>query len=132
MAKFNIIQDEYREDPWKVLVCCILLNQTNNKQVRPLIENFFIKWPNSFSIDSEESSSISHFIRTTGFQNVKAKRIKDLSCQWSKGERDPKKLSGIGDYGREAWRIFVENNIDFVPKDKKLKMYVDSLKIYTS
>ncbi len=128
MEKINIIQEEYSNDPWKVLVCCILLNQTSNKQVRPLIQDFFKKWPNPKSLLLEEDSAISYFIRTTGFQNVKAKRIKDFSLSWDSGIRDPFKFPGIGDYGREAWRIFVQNDISFTPNDKKLKMYLESIR----
>jgi len=124
VEKINIIQEEYSNDPWKVLVCCILLNQTSNKQVRPLIQDFFKKWPNPKSLLLEEDSAISYFIRTTGFQNVKAKRIKDFSLSWDSGIRVP----GIGDYGREAWRIFVQNDISFTPNDKKLKMYLESIR----
>lgn len=127
MQKIKIIQEEYANDPWKVLVCCILLNQTSNKQVRPLIQNFFKKWPNSKSLIGEENLAISDFIKTTGFQNVKAKRIKDFSNVWESGIRDPFKFPGIGDYGREAWRIFVNKDLSFIPKDKKLKMYLESI-----
>ena len=127
MAKYDIIQDKYADDPWKVLVCCILLNQTSNAQVRPLIENFFVKWPTPFSIAKEEREVISSFIRTTGFQNVKAERILKFSNQWVIGERDPKNFIGVGEYGREAWRIFVSKDFNFTPKDKKLRMYIDSL-----
>lgn len=128
MAKLHIIQEDYKDDPWKILVCCILLNQTNNLQVRPLIKEFFEKWPNPESISKEENSIISQFIRTTGFQNIKAKRIKDFSFCWNKGERDPSKFPGVGKYGKEAWRIFVENDYDFIPTDKKLKMYLEIYK----
>ena len=127
MAKYDIIQDKYADDPWKVLVCCILLNQTSNVQVRPLIENFFMKWPTPFSIVNEKREVISNFIRTTGFQNIKADRILKFSNQWISGERDPKNFIGVGEYGREAWRIFVDKDFNFTPKDKKLKMYIDSL-----
>lgn len=127
MQRIKIIQEEYANDPWKVLVCCILLNQTSNKQVRPLIENFFKKWPNSKSLIWEDDLAISDFIKTTGFQNVKAKRIKNFSSAWESGVRDPFKFPGIGDYGREAWRIFVTKDISFIPKDKKLKMYLESI-----
>jgi endonuclease III len=127
MAKYDIIQERYSDDPWKVLICCILLNQTNNKQVRPLIEDFFIKWPNSFSVIPEDKDIISNFIKPTGFQNIKADRIIKFSNEWAKGNRDPQKLPGIGDYGREAWRIFIDKNTSFIPRDKKLKMYIDSL-----
>jgi adenine-specific DNA glycosylase len=128
VQRIKIIQEDYSKDPWKVLVCCILLNQTSNKQVRPLIENFFKKWPNPKSILREDDSVISDFIKTTGFQNVKAKRIKQFSDVWESGARDPFKFPGVGDYGREAWRIFVEHDISFIPKDKKLKMYLEGIR----
>ncbi len=127
MERIKIIQEEYVDDPWKVLVCCILLNQTSNKQVRPLISNFFSKWPTPESIILEDEMAISSFIKTTGFQNIKASRIKKFSSAWNEGIRDPFKFPGVGHYGREAWRIFVENDPNFTPKDKKLKMYVESL-----
>ena len=127
MVKYDIIQETYSKDPWKVLICCILLNQTNNKQVRPLIEEFFLKWPDPYSIVLEKKESISEFIKSTGFQNVKAGRIINLSNSWLDGNMDPEKLPGIGNYAREAWRIFVDKDVSFIPKDKKLKMYIDSL-----
>jgi adenine-specific DNA glycosylase len=127
MEKIDIIQEKYSDDPWKVLVCCILLNQTNNKQVRPLIDDFFEKWPTPRSILSEDVSIISSFIKTTGFQNVKAKRIKDFSFAWENGERDPFKFPGIGKYGREAWRIFIDYDVSFIPNDKKLRIYLESV-----
>ena len=123
----KIIQEEYSHDPWKVLVCCILLNQTSNKQVRPLIGKFFDRWPNSKSLLNEDDLIISDFIKTTGFQNIKAKRIKEFSRTWEIGVRDPFKFPGIGDYGREAWRIFVTSDLSFIPKDKKLKIYLESV-----
>lgn len=127
MEKINIIQEVYSEDPWKVLICCILLNQTSNKQVRPLIANFFNKWPNPESVISEEDLAISSFIKSTGFQNVKARRMKEFSKSWNSGIRDLFKLPGVGEYGRESWRIFIDGDLDFVPKDKKLRMYLESM-----
>lgn len=127
MQKIEIIQQEYCNDPWKVLVCCILLNQTSNKQVRPLIRLFFQRWPTPYSIINEDILEISSFIKSTGFQNIKAKRIKDFSSVWMSGERDPFKFPGIGDYGREAWRIFVECDYSFTPRDKKLKIYLETI-----
>lgn len=127
MAKYDIIQEKYSKDPWKVLVCCILLNQTNNQQVRPLIEQFFVRWPDCFSLIQEEKQNIASCIKSTGFQNVKSERLIKFSTEWSKGNHDPFTLPGIGNYAREAWKIFIEGDLDFVPKDKKLKLYLESL-----
>lgn len=125
MARIDLIQEQYAADPWKIMICCILLNQTTNQQVRKIIQEFFERWPDPSSILKEDVSTISSFIRSTGFQNVKAKRIQDFSQAWKKGLRDYKLLPGLGEYARDTWRIFVDNDFDFIPKDKKLRMYLD-------
>jgi len=121
----NLIQEEYKEDPWKVLVCCILLNQTHNRQVRPLIRDFFKRWPDSRSVIKEDTLVIRDHIRSTGFQNIKAKRIQDFSKAWDLGIRDPMLLPGVGKYGRDAWRIFIKKEYDFLPDDKKLRLHLE-------
>lgn len=120
----RLIQDEYRGDPWRIMVCCILLNQTSNKQVRPLLENFFNRYPSPESIRENDHLEISEMIRTTGFQNVKAQRIIKMSQKYCEGFDDPKLLPGIGKYGVESWRIFVDDFIDFSPNDKRLSEYI--------
>ena len=125
MNRIDIIQEKYKHDPWKVLVCCILLNQTTNQQVRPIITSFFQKWPDSFSVSERDSKEIRDLIRPTGFQNVKSKRIIGLSQKWSSGERNLKHLPGVGKYAMEAWRIFIDGDMNFTPSDKKLRIYVD-------
>jgi len=43
-----LIQEDYLDNPWKMMVCCILLNQTNNKQVRPILSSVFELIPNPY------------------------------------------------------------------------------------
>ena len=68
-------------------------------------------------------------IKTTGFQNVKASRIIKLSQKWVDGFDDAIELPGIGRYGRDSWEIFVKKNLSVEPTDKKLIIYLDSIKI---
>ena len=127
MGREILIQEEHLGNPWRMMVCCICLNQTNNKQVRPILEALFSIIPDPVSAISCERERISECLKSTGFQNIKAHRIREFSIAWEIGIRDPKKFPGIGEYGREAWRIFVEEDLDFTPKDKKLKMYLDCM-----
>ena len=53
-----IIQQEFQHDPWKLLIGCIMLNQTNNKQVRRVIYDFFDCYPNPQSITEKSISLI--------------------------------------------------------------------------
>jgi len=124
----RLIQDEYRGEPWKIMVCCILLNQTSNKQVRPLLDVLFGRFPGPSSVKECDHLEISEIIRTTGFQNVKASRIIRMSQKFTLGFKDPIELPGIGKYGVESWKIFVDDFIEFNPSDRRLKEYIAYLK----
>jgi hypothetical protein len=121
-----LIQEEYLKDRWKLCVVCILLNQTHNSQVRPLLKNLFSLIPDAYSASESNPDIIAQIIRSTGFQNVKAKRIIGLSQKWVTGFSSVEELPGIGKYGKESWRIFVEGDFDFEPSDKKLKVFLST------
>jgi endonuclease III len=128
MQREFLIQEDYLNDPWKMMVCCILLNQTNNKQVRPILESVFGLIPNPNSAVECDQDSLAAVIKTTGFQNVKASRIKKLSEKWGSGFSDVEELPGIGKYGKESWEIFINKNLDIDPTDKKLKKYLEDIR----
>lgn len=124
MEKVDLIQTHYLGEPWKIMITCILLNQTTNVQVRPVIRQLFARFPAPNSFDESDRSEIAEILRPCGFQNVKAKRIIEFTRVWNSGERDPNKFPGIGPYGRDAWKIFIEGKKNFIPCDKKLNLYL--------
>ena len=124
-----LIQEDYLDNPWRMMVCCILLNQTNNKQVRPILSSIFELIPDPMSTIGCDPERLAAVIKTTGFQNVKASRIIKLSQKWVDGFDDAIDLPGIGKYGRDSWEIFVKKNLSVEPTDKKLIIYLDSIKI---
>lgn len=134
MEREILIQEEYVNDPWKMLVCCILLNQTNNKQVRPILKPLFELIPDYQSATCCPKESIVAIIKTTGFYNIKAGRIKRMSESWSNFTDAKKGLSvrslpGIGVYGHESWSIFIDGKFPRVITDKKLKAYADAIRV---
>jgi methyl-CpG-binding domain protein 4 len=124
VEKLDLIQTHYEDDPWKIMISCILLNQTSNVQVRPVIQKFFEVFPTPNSLNESHQNLISSILQPTGFQNVKARRIINFTNVWNLGERDPNKFPGIGPYGRDSWKIFIEGKTDFSPADKKLSAYL--------
>ncbi len=124
-----LIQEDYLDDPWKMLVCCILLNQTNNKQVRPILSSVFDLIPNPMSASEVDVEVLAQVIKTTGFQNVKASRIKKLSHKWIGGFSSVSDLPGIGRYGYDSWEIFINKRTNIIPTDKKLLRYLEDVSI---
>ena len=127
MEREFLIQEDYLDDPWKMMVCCILLNQTNNKQVRPILSSVFELIPDPISTIECEPERLAAVIKTTGFQNVKASRIIKLSQKWVDGFNDAIDLPGIGKYGRDSWEIFVNGNVNLEVTDKKLDAYLRAI-----
>ena len=123
----RLIQHDYLDNPWKMVVCCILLNQTTNQQVRKVLDPLFELIPDPETCVEADPSKMAEIIRPTGFYNIKSSRIQKMSRKWLEGFNDPRALPGIGKYAMESWDIFVNKKTDFTPSDKKLKMYLDSL-----
>lgn len=124
MEREFLIQEDYLNDPWKMMVCCICLNQTNNKQVRPILDILFSIIPDANHAVECERERISECLKSTGFQNIKADRIKKMSQKWISGFSDPVDLPGIGKYGQDSWDIFINGNLQRETKDKKLNYYL--------
>jgi endonuclease III len=127
MGREILIQEDYLNNHWKMMVCCILLNQTNNKQVRPILSSVFELIPDPLSAIGCDPEVLAAVIKTTGFQNMKASRIKKLSQKWQDGFNDVTELPGIGKYGKESWEIFVNKNLSITPTDKKLSAYMEAV-----
>ena len=106
-----------------MIVCCILLNQTSNLQVRKILPDLFSLIPTPEICIETDLSSITEIIRTTGFYNIKAKRIQDMSKSWIE-KKSVDNLPGIGRYGKDSWEIFVNKNLDINPTDKKLSAFL--------
>jgi endonuclease III len=119
----RLIQEDFVDDPWKMLVCCILLNQTSNLQVRKILPALFKLIPTPEICSLTDPQKIVDIIRTTGFYNIKTKRIQDMSRAWIENNKI-QNLPGIGKYGQDSWEIFINKNLEVKPTDKKLLAYL--------
>lgn len=125
MKEKLLIQEIYCHDPWKMLIGCIMLNQTCNVQVHPIIGKFFEKYPNPESILYANVNDIANDIRTLGLYNRRAKTMQDFSHDWlCKDWKDITECRGIGKYGSDSYEIFVRKNLNVEPTDKVLLKYL--------
>jgi adenine-specific DNA glycosylase len=124
-------QSELRENPWQMMVICQMLNQTSYKQVDRVSPVFFEKWPSPQALVKANRADIIEVIRPLGFYNRRADLLIDFSRGWLELE-DPlttpvetiAKLSGIGKYAIDSWRIFQLNDLNVEPTDKVLIEYL--------
>ena len=123
-----LLQEIYRQEPWKMLVGCILLNQTTRVQVDKVREELFSMCPDPVSMTAADPQEIAEVIRPLGLYNRRARSLIKFSQDWiSKDWKEPIELHGIGKYAQDSWEIFQKNNFSSQPTDKELIAYLGRL-----
>jgi methyl-CpG-binding domain protein 4 len=121
-----IIQQEFQHDPWQMLVGCIMLNQTSNRNVRQVIYSFFDRWPTPQSILNANPDEIREHIRPLGFYNRRTQTIIRFSREYiEKKFNRACELHGIGKYADDSYEIFINGNLNVNPTDKILIKYLN-------
>jgi adenine-specific DNA glycosylase len=110
------------------MVTCILLNQTHGRQVRPLIHEFFCRYPDPQTLSSIDSAQrieeLTNFVRPLGLHNRRAVSLIRNAIDYCAG-KPFERCRGIGQYGRDAIAIFVHGRTDVKPTDTWLKPYLE-------
>ena len=125
MSPFNLVQEPYFGDEWKILICCQLLNMTTHMQVRNILHELFRKYPGPVSMVHAKEDELKDLLRPLGFYNKRAKTLVRFSHEYlTKKWKTARELHGIGKYGDDAWHIFcVGDWKNIEPNDQALNKY---------
>ena len=119
-----LLQEIYQDDPWKMMVCCILLNLTKRQQVDIIRQELFQMYPTPYTMVNSDEYYLSHLLQPLGLYNKRAQTLKKFSQDYINGFNDIQECYGVGQYGRDSWTIFQENNTNITSKDKVLTKYL--------
>jgi methyl-CpG-binding domain protein 4 len=121
----DLLQESLWPDEWKILISCLMLNQTTRKQVDKVVWQFFDKWPDPKSFLGSKHEEVSDMLRPLGFYNRRPKSMRRFTEEYIKREWvEPIELHGIGKYANDAWRIFCRGDWKAVdPQDHALNKY---------
>ena len=119
-----LLQEVYACDEWKMLVCCMLLNLTNRKQVDTVREELFDKYKTPYQMKDAVHSELAEILKPLGLYNTRADRLIKMSEGYVKGFKSVDELYGIGQYAKDSWEIFQNNNRKVNPTDKVLQEYL--------
>ena len=123
--KYSLLQEIYNIHPWRMMVCCIFLNQTNRKQVDGIRLEFFRRYPDAEVAAKADSREMADLLKPLGFKNRRTEIIKRFSSEWiCEDWTEPNELYGIGEYGQDSWEIFQRGNTKINPKDGVLRKYL--------
>ena len=119
-----LLQEIYQPDGWKMLTCCMLLNLTNRKQVDTIRDELFKRYPTPKDMVNADESELAQLLQPLGLYNRRAKSLKKMSKGYVKGFKSVDELYGIGQYAKDSWEIFQNNNMNVKPTDKVLQEYL--------
>lgn len=123
--KDELMVQQQIDGSWQHMVGVICLNQVDRRQTKPVLTDFFERWPTAGILLYATIDEIAEVLQPLGMQNVRAKRIYKMSQQYlSWDKQDATELCGIGKYGSDSYRIFYKNDIPADVEDKELKRYI--------
>lgn len=127
------------QDPsgWRLLIGCMLLNQTTRRHVDGIWPQLFERYPTSNELGQARIEELVELLRPLGLQNRRAKTIRQFSLEWNKSklrghlQEDvlSMKLTGVGEYARDSWLIFHDKDTSRAdeyewPGDKELRTHL--------
>ena len=119
-----LLQEIYLNDPWKMLVCCMLLNLTNRKQVDTIRKQLFDKYKTPQDMMNAKHEELADILKPLGLYNRRANSLRKMSGGYVKGFKSVDELYGIGQYAKDSWDIFQNKNNNVKPTDKVLQEYL--------
>jgi methyl-CpG-binding domain protein 4 len=120
-----LLQQIFIEDEWKFLVCCIFQNLTTGRQIRPMMFDFFNKYPHPSAIVAATHAELEVILKPLGMQKRRAITLKKFSDQYlNTFWKRPIELFGIGKYAQDSYDIFINNDLTVQANDKELLGYL--------
>lgn len=125
-SPLGLIQEDLRWEPWRLLIACMMLNQTSIKQVRPVLWSFFATWPDPELAAAADQRAMAEMLQSLGLQNRRSEMIIRMSrafLDWLPSQ-DILALPGIGKYAADSYNMFIRGDLVEAVTDKELRKYV--------
>ncbi|KAI3870966.1 hypothetical protein MKX03_029372 [Papaver bracteatum] len=125
VSPFKLLQEDHYEDPWRVIVICMLLNVTTGVQVKKVLADFFKLCPDAKTTLGVPPKDIGNIIWTLGLLGKRPQMIRRFSLEYLyKNWTSITDLHGVGKYAAHAYAIFCTGKWDqVIPMDHMLTEY---------
>ena len=120
-----LLQEIYQDDPWKMMVCCILLNLTKRQQVDLIRDELFSLYPTEYHMIEADEEELSILLQPLGLYRRRAQTLKKFSWDYINGFTNIKECYGVGQYGEDSWNIFQLGKHTNLSNDKVLEKYLN-------
>ncbi len=123
----GMLQEDMWPDVWKILVVCILHNQTSRKQVDKVYKNLFLRYPQPDLMAAANPESLAKILKPLGLYNRRSKSLIRFSKEFLNNSWNlPSDLYACGKYADDCFRVFCRfewNDVE--PTDHALNDYVE-------
>ncbi len=129
-SPIGMLQEAMWPDVWKILVTCMLHNQTSRKQVDKVYKPLFEKYPSPEVMQNADLDDLSRILKSLGFQNRRSVALKRFSREFIvKDWKKASDLHGCGKYADDCYQVFCVGTWKEVnPTDHALNDYVSWLR----
>jgi|18_taG_2_1085343.scaffolds.fasta_scaffold14421_4 methyl-CpG-binding domain protein 4 len=126
----GMLQEDFWPDTWKILVACILHNQTARKQVDKVYPELFERYPSAKKMSRANPVELAELLRPLGLYNRRSKSLIRFSEDFQDKEWEmPSELYACGDYADDCYSVFCLGNWEEVEsEDGSLKRYLQWLR----
>ncbi|KAG6675210.1 hypothetical protein I3842_15G089900 [Carya illinoinensis] len=124
-SRYGLLQEDHADDPWKVLVICMLLNRTTGSQAGKILSDLFTLCPDAKTATEVPAKEIEKIIQPLGLQKKRTEMIQRFSQDYMGDTwKYVTDLYGVAD----AYAIFCTGKWDRVrPTDYMLNYYWEYL-----
>ena len=129
-SPIGMLQEELWPNEWKILVACLLHNQTSRKQVDKVYKELFRRWPTPNSLRVSDLQELQNLMKPLGMWRRRSATLQRFSDEYiEKDWSTPKDLHGCGKYAEDVWNVFCTGDWKKVePTDHALNKYCDWLR----
>ena len=126
----GMLQEDLWPDVWKILVACILHNQTSRKQVDRVYPQLFKSYPSAECMASADSDFLAGMLKPLGLYNRRSKSLIKFSREYLEVDwKKPSDLYACGKYADECYEVFCTGRWKSVnTEDGSLSRYVNWLR----
>lgn len=126
-----LFQEEWRRDPFWMLVGCVLLNRATWRVAAGVHAALREGWPTAADLAAADPRELAPLVRRLGFGRHRAETLPLLGAAFAarapRTAADVAELPGCGRYAADSWAIFVEGRRDVRPTDARLREYLSCL-----
>jgi len=129
--KYGLLQEEYCQCPWRLLISCVLMSRVSSASVKThAIDGFFAKYPTPTDVMQSDPAHAFEILKPLGLFENRWKGVIEISTAFLNmhifncGLDKSIKIYGVGEFGVDSFEIFVRGAARRIyPSDKNLAGY---------